>query len=566
LELKIKERKKTKTQPINELLESRRQIGELEASVVEHKRARRVVQEALEYIDNIVATVREPLLVLGADLKVVSANRSFYRTFKVTPEETEGKFLYNLGNRQWDIPKLRELLERILPEKTTFNDFKVEHDFETIGRRIMYLNARRIYREFNQTELILLAIEDVTERVRAEEAREKYSKRLEEMVQELRSQALADELTGLYNRRGFIFLAQQQLKLANRTKMGMLLLFADFNNLKWINDTLGHHKGDLALIETANILKETFREPDIIARIGGDEFVVLATEVRKDRDSAEILISRLQENLDTHNARGRRSYKLSLSMGITRYDTESPCSIDELLARADSLMYEEKRQVLASVRDAAGTQHPAGEKRQADEELPSFEQLQGSLGGTIKALTSAVAMKDPYTAGNLPKVAKLACAIAKEIGLPEEKIEAIRTAGLFHEIGKINIPAEVLSKPSRLSRAEMDLVKNHPQVSYDILKAIELPWPVAQIVFQHHERMDGSGYPQGLSGREILMEARILGVADVVGSMTSHRSYRSAHGIEKALEEISQNRGVLYDPEVVDACSEVITKKGFKFG
>ncbi len=560
----MKERKKTKTQPINELLESRRQIGELEASVDEHKRARRVVQEALEYADNIVATVREPLLVLGVDLKVVSANRSFYGTFKVTPEETEGKFLYNLGNRQWDIPKLRELLERILPEKTTFNDFKVEHDFETIGRRIMYLNARHIYREFNQTELILLAIEDVTERVRAEETREKYSKRLEEMVQELRNQALVDELTGLYNRRGFMFLAQQQLKLANRNKMGMLLLFADFNNLKWINDTLGHHKGDLALIETANILKETFREPDIIARIGGDEFGVLAIGSR--RDSAEMLISRLQENLDSHNAKGKRRYKLSLSMGIARYDPECPCSIDELLDRADTLMYEQKREVLATVREAPGTQHPAREKRQADEELPSFEQLQGSLGGTIKALTSAVAMKDPYTAGDLPKVAKLAFAIAKEIGLPEEKIEAIRAAGLFHDIGKINIPAEILSKPSGLSRAEMDLVKSHPQAGYDILAKIDLPWPVAQIVFQHHERMDGSGYPQGLSGREILMEARILGVADVVGSMTSHRPYRSAHGIEKALEEISQNRGVLYDPEVVDARSEVITKKGFKFG
>ncbi len=560
----MKERKKTKTQPINELLESRRQIGELEASVVEHKRARRVVQEALEYAENIVATVREPLLVLRADLKVVSANRSFYRTFKVTPEETEGKFLYNLGNHQWDTPKLRELLERILPQKTTFNDFKVEHDFETIGRRIMYLNARRIYREFNQTELILLAIEDVTERVRAEEAREKYSKRLEEIVQELRNQALVDELTGLYNRRGFMFLAQQQLKFANRNKTGMLLLFADFNNLKWINDTLGHHKGDLALIETANILKETFREPDIVARIGGDEFGVLAIGSR--RDSAEMLISRLQENLDSHNAKGKRHYELSLSMGIARYDPECPCSIDELLDRADTLMYEQKREVLATIGEAPGTQHAAREKRQTDEELPSFEQLQGSLGGTIKALTSAVEIRDPYTVDHLPKVAKLACTIAKEIGLPEEKIEAIRAAGLFHDIGKINIPAEILSKPSGLSRAEMDLVKSHPQAGYDILVKIDLPWPVAQIVFQHHERMDGSGYPQGLSGREILMEARILGVADVVGSMTSHRPYRSAHGAEKALEEISQNRGVLYDPEVVDACSEVITKKGFKFG
>jgi len=560
----MKEKDKTKTQPINELLESRRQIGELEASVVEHKRVRRVVQEALEYADNIVATVREPLLVLGVDLKVVSANRSFYGTFKVTPEETEGKFLYNLGNRQWDIPKLRELLERILPEHTTFNDFKVEHDFETIGRRIMYLNARRIYREFNQTELILLAIEDVTERVLAEKVLEKYSKQLEEMVTKLRDQALVDELTGLYNRRGFMFLAQQQLKLANRNKTGILLLFSDFNNLKWINDTLGHHKGDLALIEIANILKETFREPDIIARIGGDEFGVLAIGSR--RDSAEMLISRLQENLDSHNAKGKRRYKLSLSMGIARYDPECPCSIDELLGRADTLMYEQKREVLATVREAPGTQHPAREKRQADKELPSFERLQRALRGTIKALTSAVEIRDPYTVDHLPKVAKLACTIAKEIGLPEEKVEAIRTAGLVHDIGKINVPAEILSKPSRLSGAEMDLVKNHPQGSYDILKNIGLPWPVVQIVFQHHERMDGSGYPRGLSGEDILMEARILAVADVVGAMASHRPYRRAHSIEKVLEEISQNRGVLYDPEVVDACSKVITEKGFKFG
>jgi diguanylate cyclase (GGDEF)-like protein/putative nucleotidyltransferase with HDIG domain len=344
----------------------------------------------------------------------------------------------------------------------------------------------------------------------------------------------------------------------------MLLLFTDFNNLKWINDTLGHHKGDLALIETANILTETFRETDIIARIGGDEFGVLAMEGR--RDGAEMLISRLQENLDTHNAREKCSYKLSLSMGIARYDPECPCSIDELLARADSLMYEQKQGVLAPVREALEKQRPVRGKRRAEEELPSFEQLQRALRGTIKALTSAVEIRDPYTVDHLPKVANLACGIAKEIGLPDEKVEAIRTAGLVHDIGKINIPAEILSKPSGLSGAEMDLVKSHPQGSYDILGNIGLPWPVVQIVFQHHERMDGSGYPRGLSGEDILMEARILAVADVVGAMASHRPYRRAHSMEKVLEEISQNRGVLYDPEVVDACSKVITEKGFKFG
>jgi HD-GYP domain-containing protein (c-di-GMP phosphodiesterase class II) len=137
-------------------------------------------------------------------------------------------------------------------------------------------------------------------------------------------------------------------------------------------------------------------------------------------------------------------------------------------------------------------------------------------------------------------------------------------AGLIHDIGKINVPAEILSKPGTLNGLEFGLIKTHPQVGHDILNGtLEFPWPVAQIVLQHHERMDGSGYPQGLSGEEILLEARILGVADVVEAMASHRPYRPALSVSQALEEISQNRGILYDPEVVDACLKVFTEKGF---
>ena len=159
--------------------------------------------------------------------------------------------------------------------------------------------------------------------------------------EQLRALSLVDELTGLYNRRGFLTLAQQQLKLANRTKRGMLLLFADLDDLKGINDTLGHHEGDLALIQTANTLKDAFRESDIIGRIGGDEFAVLAIGASK--ESAEILTTRLQERLEARNAKANPRYKLSLSAGIAYYDPECPCSIDELLARADRLMYEQKR-------------------------------------------------------------------------------------------------------------------------------------------------------------------------------------------------------------------------------
>jgi len=159
----------------------------------------------------------------------------------------------------------------------------------------------------------------------------------------------------------------------------------------------------------------------------------------------------------------------------------------------------------------------------------------------------------------------LACAIATEMGLPDERIEGIYIAGLLHDIGKIAIPAEILNKPTKLTEAESNLIKTHPQVGYDILKNIEFSEPIAQIVLQHHEMMDGSGYPQGLKGKEILLEARILAVADVVEAISSHRPYRPALGLDKALEEIAQNKGTLYDPKVVDTCLKLFTEKGFRF-
>jgi len=206
------------------------------------------------------------------------------------------------------------------------------------------------------------------------------------------------------------------------------------------------------------------------------------------------------------------------------------------------------------------------ERKRAEEELRrSFEELRRSFEGTVHVLASAIEMRDPYTAGHQRRVSELACAIANEMGLPGEQIEGIRMAGLIHDIGKINVPAEILSKPTQLTEIEFGLIRVHPQVGYNVLKAVEFPWPVADIVLEHHERMDGSGYPQGLSGEEIILEARILGVTDVVEAMASHRPYRPAHGIDKALEEISENRDILYDPEVVDACLKLFTEKGFTF-
>jgi PAS domain S-box-containing protein/putative nucleotidyltransferase with HDIG domain len=192
-------------------------------------------------------------------------------------------------------------------------------------------------------------------------------------------------------------------------------------------------------------------------------------------------------------------------------------------------------------------------------------QLQDNLEDTVRAIATIVEMRDPYTSGHQIRVAELASAIAKQMGLPDEQVHAIHLAGVVHDLGKIQIPAEILSKPGKITDLEYRLIKTHAQAGYDILKGIDFPWPIAQMVLQHHERMDGSGYPQGLKGDQILLEARILGVADVVEAMSSHRPYRASLGIEVALEEITRSRGTLYDPQVVDACLALFREQHYAF-
>lgn len=193
------------------------------------------------------------------------------------------------------------------------------------------------------------------------------------------------------------------------------------------------------------------------------------------------------------------------------------------------------------------------------------ERLRKILEDTIKALSSVVELRDPYTAGHQRRVSDLSCAIAAEMGLSSEQIDGLRLAGLIHDVGKIRIPAEILSCPNELTEHDFSLIKAHPQAGYEIVKTISFPYPVARIVLQHHERIDGSGYPAGLSQDEILIEAKILSVADVVEAIASHRPYRAALGITHALNEISKNSGFLFDPSVVEACLKLFKDKGFQF-
>jgi len=206
------------------------------------------------------------------------------------------------------------------------------------------------------------------------------------------------------------------------------------------------------------------------------------------------------------------------------------------------------------------------ERKKAEEKIRQMlESQKNLLLSLIQAISLMVEFRDPYTAGHQRRVAELASSIATEMGLPPEKIDSLRIAALLHDVGKIVVPSEILSKPGKLNEFELNLIRTHVEIGYEILKPIEFPWPIKEIIRQHHERLDGSGYPHGLRGDEIILEARILAVADVIEAMTSNRPYRPAYSLDQALEELSRHSGKLYDEEVVTACINLLKNKGFSF-
>jgi len=230
-------------------------------------------------------------------------------------------------------------------------------------------------------------------------------------------------------------------------------------------------------------------------------------------------------------------------MGAVDYITK-PFHAAEVIARVRTHLY------VQLMRETLNAQNIILEQKVKEKTA----EIQGMLGATIHAMALTVESRDPYTAGHQERVAQFACDIARTMRLPQDTIDAIRFAGILHDIGKIRIPVAILNRPKKLLDVEYNMLKIHPQIGYDILKEIKSPWPFAEIAYQHHERLDGSGYPRGLKGGEILLEARILAVADVIEAMSSHRPYRPALGIEAALEEVRKNKGNFFDPQVVDAC------------
>ncbi len=246
---------------------------------------------------------------------------------------------------------------------------------------------------------------------------------------------------------------------------------------------------------------------------------------------------------------------------LSEYRLRKKNGEDRYVETSGSLIYHEGKPYAIQ-----GIARDITRRKEMEKELyRTLEILRKTHGATIQAINRIVENRDPYTAGHQIRVADLARAIATEMGLSRDIRDGMRIAAQLHDLGKLSVPSDILSKPGKLTEDEFSLIKEHPKIAYEILRNIEFPWPIADIILQHHERMNGSGYPQGLSGDDILVEARILGVADVVEAMVSHRPYRPAHKLEDALNEISQKSGVLYDPKVAEVCLKLFKEKNYHF-
>ena len=637
----MRDNNKTKKQLVQELTALRSQNADLKKSTAGNLSTASASEESARYAESILGTVREPLLVLDADLKIVSANHNFYKTFKVTPDETIGSFIYDLGNKQWDISKLRELLEEILPEKETFNGFEVTHNFQDIGHKIMLLNARQIEQGMGKERIILLAIEDITARKKAENdlhlSDEKFRSYVEQASEAIYlfqlkepisvDMPVEEQIKNLYE--GYVIEANDSLaKMYGFDKANELngMTLAEFHgstdnpkNLEFLRAWIeaNYRITDTESKEVDNDGNELWITNNLIGHVedgylihiwGTQTNITERKQAEEKLEEANTIINKSPSVAFTwENEEGWPAKYVSKNvgslLGYTVKDFTSgnvaylkcihPDDIERVIQEVmevssdkskEEFVHEPYRVVTKDgkvkfvsdwtfiVRDEKGNvTHYKGiiaditKRKQAEENLQdTLESLRKAVATTIQVMVSTVEARDPYTAGHQLRVADLARTIATEMGLPQEKIEGIRMAGSIHDIGKLSIPAEILSKPGKLSDIEFSLIKEHARKGYEMLKDVDSPWPLAEIVYQHHERMDGSGYPRNLKGDEILMDARIMAVADVVEGMASHRPYRATLGIDAALKEIEDQRGVLYDADVVDTCLRLFRKKDYQ--
>jgi diguanylate cyclase (GGDEF)-like protein/PAS domain S-box-containing protein len=464
--------------------------------------------EAREYAESIIYTMHEPLIILDQNLKVVFVSPSFAEYFKIKPEQTLGKVIYELDDKQWDIPKLRELLESILPKKETLSNFEIEHNFNKIGKRVILLNARQIRRVLGEDRVTLLAIEDITNR-----------KKTENRITYL---SYHDQLTGLYNRR---FFEEEIKRLDTKRQMPLSIVMADLNGLKLINDTFGHSIGDKTIKKAAELLKRACRSDDILARWGGDEFILLMPKTHI--DISEKFSQRMKKNCEKLVI---QKIPVSCAIGVAT-KIEPAEDIEEIIKEAENNMYKNKLLEKAS-----------------------------ASWSTISALEQALFEKSNETMDHALRVQDNAMQLGKSVKLHPQQLDDLSLLASLHDIGKVAIPESILVKEGKLTEKEWASIKRHPEIGFNIASSSPQIIHIAKYILACHEKWDGSGYPQGLKGDKIPIISRIIFIADAYDVMTHNRTYKKAMSKDETLKELRRCSGTQFDPILVDKFIKIIQK------
>ena len=555
---------------------------------------------SIEYSQGILNTIRESLIIVDNELRVLCASRYFYEFFKLIPEETVGEHIYELYDNQEDIHNLQKLIESILPNQNSIEDYEVELNFKILGKRIMLINARQINGLLEMEQIILLCLKDITEEKLAEEERIRSIAKFpdenpnpifrfsREGVILYVNKSSADILDKWGASIGDKVPPEWKKKINNSYKSGKIVNFEEICQNRIYGfimvpiTELGYFNAYGEDITDRKQAEETMKETKALLEtvVENIPLMIFLKEVKELRF---VLINHAGEELLGHDRKDllgksdrdffpaeQAAHFIAMDREVLDGETGAMDIPEEPIRtskKGQRLLHTRKVRILGpdrKIKYLLGISEDITEWKQNQIELKkSVIKLRETIKGTIETIALIGEARDPYTASHQKRVSDLAATIAICMHLSEHQVEGICLAGLIHDLGKIQVPAEILSKPGKISKLEFDLIKTHSQAGYDLLKDIEFPWPIAQMILQHHEKLDGSGYPQGLVGDEIILEARILTVADIVEAMSSHRPYRSSLGVEKALEQIKQDKGVRLDPDVVDACLKLF-KQGYQ--
>lgn len=519
--------------------------------ITERRRSQVALAESEEKFRQISATAHDAIIMVNNDGVIDFWNAAAERIFGYTAAEAAGRDMHALL-----VPQHQQQVAH-----NGFEKFRETGQGNVIGKTLELTALRKDGSEF-PIELSVASVKfqgrwtavglvrDITERQHAERTTHKLNRTLvllsacnEALVRITEEEVLVQDICQLIVALGGYLRAwvgyaehdaAKHIRIVAQSgeKPGVL----ESLGLTWADDEQGQHPSALVIRNNRPlVVQDVSREPGLAPW----------RDMMLERGIAALIVLPLAVNKQPLGV---------LNILAGQVDAFDPDEIKLLFELADDLSFGIGARRMSQERDVA-----------VREQKRSLERLRESLVDTVTAITTTVEMRDPYTAGHERRVSELATAIAREIGLSNDQIEGIHFGGLIHDLGKIRVPAEILSKPGRLSKTEFELVAGHAQAGYDILKGIKFPWPIAQMVLQHHERLDGSGYPEGLKGEDIIIEARILAVADTVEAMASHRPYRPALGIDKALAEIEQQRGRFYDTAVVDACLKLFREGNFSF-